>query len=352
MKLLSASDREVIETHLCRRLDEALAGDQLPALRAALKSYVLIGGGKRVRPQLVVWTWRHATGASPEAAVPAAVLDLAAGWELFHAFLLVHDDIIDGADHRRGLPSLHKELANLDHGCPRFGTNLGIVAGDLLFTAALQIWHEMDLPPTPYRDVLRLLSKIASITGYGQAVDILATQLPLEQVDEATLLREYHWKTAAYTFEGPMLSAAVVAGLAESARQSISDFSLAIGQAYQLHNDLLDLNQPAHEGCDLVEGKRTVALIRARGAMDAGRRERFDARFATLATANGSAVGLAEELRQELLATGVVERTRDLIDQLGRQAETSLANPQLPPSLRAGMAGLLGSFRAEYFAKV
>jgi geranylgeranyl diphosphate synthase type I len=335
-----------IESHLSRLLARIFAADGLAPVNELIRSYVL-SGGKRIRPQLCVWTCQQSAG---NRLLPASLLDLACGWELFHAFLLAHDDIIDNADTRRDQPSLHRQLAALDGNTKQFGVNLGIVAGDLMFSAAMQLWHDLDLPADVYRAELKLFSRIASLTGFGQAIDICQSHGGWDAVDEQVLLREYHWKTAAYTFEGPMLSAAILAGVSDEAQAAISRFALALGQAYQLQNDLLDLSRPAHDGGDLVQGKRTVTLIRARAALPDDRRARFDQRLAELRHANGGAVALAESLRAELRESGAVEQTQVLIDEFLTTSERAARDAALPPSLATAMTALLESLRAQYFS--
>lgn len=212
---------ECAASNAATRFDSCEAAG-LSTLNSAIRRFVL-SGGKRVRPQLCLWAYDAVRGG---AAPPLELLDLACVWELFHAFLLAHDDIIDASDTRRNEPSLHRQLASLDGECLRFGTNLAIVAGDLLYCALMRLLHEVDLPDPTYRSVLRLFSRVACTTGFGQAVDICQSHAPLEEMTEATVLRGYHWKTAAYTFEGPMLCGAVAAGLGEAACRPLSTFAL------------------------------------------------------------------------------------------------------------------------------
>jgi geranylgeranyl diphosphate synthase, type I len=350
LKLLTSQDAADLERHLEAVLDRHLDAPGLKSFKQMICGYVM-AGGKRVRPQLTAWVYRQAMGdTSP---LPAALLDTAAGWELFHAFLLVHDDIIDESPRRREQAALHFQLAGLDSNSIRFGTNLGIVAGDLLFSAALCVWHDLELDPATHRDLLRLISKVACTTGFGQAIDICVSHLPMRDLDQTTLLREYHWKTAAYTFEGPMLSGAILAGLGASARSAISAFALALGQAYQLQNDLLDLARPADEGCDLVQGKRTVTLLQYRTQMDDAQRSTFDARVADISRATGeTAVGLAERLRCDLVASDVTGQSRKLIEGLLNDARRATASDALPPSLALGMNGVLDDLMRSYFVPV
>lgn len=347
MRLISRTDHEQVERGLALRLREALRGG-LPAPDSKAIGDFVLAGGKRIRPQLTIWTWRQASGRR-DGPVDPDILKIAIGWELFHAFLLIHDDLIDSADVRRDLPALQHALASLHDGCGQTGASLAIVAGDLLFAAAMSLWHELALPDDRFRESLKLFSRVASLTGLGQAIDILQQRVPLEEVAEETLLREYCWKTAAYTFEGPMLSAAVACGLNPAARDAVSRFAMAIGQAYQLQNDLFDLATPCHAGSDLVQGKRTFTLVSHRAQLGLAARERLDRQLQSIAENNGQALALAEELRGSLLAEGAAKRTVQLIASLLRDAADAGHDPSLPRPFRDGLAGLLGSLKQDYF---
>lgn len=353
MNLVRSEELACLEQHLSALVDRTLGsgvgGDGLAELTDSLKSYVL-GGGKRIRPQLCMWTYdRLGSDEAWRSRESGGLRDLACAWELFHAFLLAHDDIIDNGDFRRSQPSLHKRLAALDSGCEVFGVNLAIVGGDLLFTAALSLLHDLELPAERYRGVLKLFSRVAATTGFGQAIDIVQGHVPLDAVREEELLREYHWKTAAYTFEGPMLSGAVAAGASQAAQDAISRYALSLGQAYQLQNDLIDLAVPAHEGCDLVQGKRTITLIRARAAMTDGERAQLDERLSAATRGGPAGVAEAESLRQDLLARGAVATSAKVVAGLLADAQAAADDPAVPPALRQGLSELLVGLKAAYF---
>lgn len=329
--------------------ERLLAAPGLTSLSGLLQAYVR-RGGKRIRPQLTLWTFEHAAPGRVRID-RAALLDVASAWELFHAFLLIHDDIIDGSDRRRESASLHRQLEHLDNDSPRFGVNLGIVAGDLMYAATHRVLADLDVPAEAYRELHRLFAHVAALTGFGQAVDILQSHAPLGECEEETLLREYHWKTAAYTFEGPMLSAAILARLDAPAREAISRFALSLGQAYQLQNDLIDLSQPASEGCDLIEGKRTLTLIRARASMPRKRQLYLDEQMLRIQCAVGpAAVKLAESVRQDVLGSIAIEQTRDTITSLLEASSLASEDVSLPPSLAKAMGELLDTLRQSYFA--
>lgn len=343
MQLVSQSQLDVLEAHLRTVLSRLLAAQDLYELNARIRAYVL-AGGKRVRPQLCIWTCQRLSGKSSD-----SLMDVACAWELFHAFLLIHDDIIDASDRRREQKSLHRQLESLDGNSPKFGMNLAIVAGDLLFSAAMRLLHELDTPAEVYRDLLRLFSRVACTTGFGQAIDICQSHVPLAEVSEQTILREYHWKTAAYTFEGPMLSGAILAGADPESQQAISKFALALGQAYQLQNDLIDLAGDVHGGCDIAQGKRTVTLAKARSAMDPIQRSEFDRRFDAIRSANGHQLTLADQLRRELRNSDAPKHTQKLVDEFLAAADHAADDPALHEDLSSGLKSLLNSLRQNYF---
>ncbi len=356
--LTSADDLARIEVHLSSVLKRTLCADGFSSLSSAIIDYVT-AGGKRLRPQLTLWTWRHLVAAEPAAREgpgepPAALMDIASAWEIFHAFLLAHDDIIDNGDTRRAKPSLHRQLALLDSGSSVFGTNLAIVAGDLLFGAAMRLFHEVDLPPQPYRDVLRLFSRVACTTGFGQAIDICQSHVPLDAVAEETLLREYHWKTAAYTFEGPMLSGAIVAGVGADAQAAISRFALALGQAYQMHNDVIDLHTPASEGSDIAQGKRTITLIRHRAALGSDDRRLFDHRLASAQQPSAYRLADVEHLRRQMIDAGADRKTLELVADFLHQAACAADDAALQTQacrpLAVAMRGMLAQLGQTYFS--
>ncbi|CAN5344217.1 polyprenyl synthetase family protein [soil metagenome] len=347
MNLLGDEQLAHVEAHLRSVLSRLLRAEGLSRVNQIITDYVL-AGGKRIRPQLCVWT--HSI-AGAGGAHGDALLDLACVWEIFHAFLLAHDDIIDDSDLRRDQPSLHRRLESLDGHSPKFGANLAIVAGDLLFSSAVRLLHELDVPAAIYREQLKLFSRIACTTGFGQAIDICQSHAPLTKIPEELLLREYHWKTAAYTFEGPMLSGAILAGMNAQGQREISRYALALGQAYQLQNDLIDLAGDVHEGCDIVQGKRTITLMRARAAMDEQTRSAFDRKLAELKSANGHTLTIAQALRIELRQAGAVDRTRELIESFLADARKSAASDALPDALRGGMIAMLESLQTQYFAR-
>jgi geranylgeranyl pyrophosphate synthase len=349
----------LLPDHLRRRLDCYLS-DRLASLlgeapldagvRDAIHSFAVDPGGKRIRPQMVLWTLQRCGGVIDE---PGPAWDAACAWELFHAFLLAHDDIIDAADRRRGRPSLHRALAALDHDSTAFGTGLAIVAGDMLFAAATRLWHEAeaDCPAgEARRQFAELLGKVAMLTGAGQAADIAQALVPLDEVDVDAVLAGYHAKTAAYTFEGPMLAGALLAGVTGPTLGRLSTFATRLGQAYQVHNDLLDLRGPPTIGGDLVQGKRTIALLRGRGLTDDAAGFDADLAAATQEEADADArLAAAARLGVRLHDDGGIEAAEQCVETLLAEARDAIV-VEVPDDLTRGVLGLLAHLEETYFS--
>ncbi len=355
--LLSDQQRDRLQAHLSRRTAELLASDgeadrTTGVFGDMVRDFALDSSGKRIRPQLVLWALDLCGGdASSDVAY-----DAACGWELFHAFLLVHDDIIDAATSRRSRPSLHRRLATIDSNSLTFGVNLGIVAGDLLFAAAMRLWHTAaDDPQTPAetaRRVLSLTSRVAMRTGVGQAADIAIGHAPLSAVTEGQVLDAYHAKTAAYTFEGPLLTGAIMADLPADACAVVTRYAVALGQAYQVKNDLLDLAAEPRIGCDLLEGKRTLPLIRAFAAASGVGRGELEAdlqQASTPTVPEDDRIKAGVRLRSLLIALGGVSESLQATERLLHEAADAAEDPLLPSALAEGLQDLLAMLRKTYF---
>lgn len=237
---------------LAARVDAALAALDLPAEPAGLYDpvrYVLGGGGKRIRPALVLLA-AEATG-GPDAgrrALPAAL-----AVEVFHNFTLVHDDIMDHAATRRGRPTVHV----------RWDEPTAILAGDLLMGLAYDLLAQTEgadvgrLSRAFYRMVARLCE--------GQSLDLQFESRPDVTVDD--YLDMIDRKTGAL-LELSLDLGGAVGGAADGVLDALRRAGRALGRAFQIQDDLLDLTADAEGwgkaiGGDLVEGKKAYLALRA-----------------------------------------------------------------------------------------
>ncbi|SDA77893.1 polyprenyl synthetase family protein [Mesorhizobium qingshengii] len=240
---------------LLRRLldDRALSGEiaRPDRLMAAMRHGVL-NGGKRLRPFLVM------ESAALFSADGEAALRVAAALECVHCYSLIHDDLpaMDDDDLRRGQPTVHKA----------FDEATAILAGDALLTLAFDIIAgEATVLPAERRAALVLaLARAAGAGGMvgGQKLDLEAEQAP---PDEAGIIRLQAMKTGAL-IRFACEAGALIAGAAAEDRERLAEFGSAIGLAFQLADDLLDLTADASQmgkatGKDAAAGKATLVAL-------------------------------------------------------------------------------------------
>lgn len=236
-------------------------------LDRTLASYVL-APGKRIRPLLCLIGW-YAAGGGRDGEGEEAAVRLAASLELFHAFALIHDDIMDESDSRRGAPSAHRAFAlrHRDRADPdAFGRNLAVLLGDLALVRCDEMLHSAGFTHGQYRALLPLVDTMRNEVVLGQYLDLRTAGPP--GADAALAFRVVRLKTARYTVERPLHLGAVLAGAGARMLEACSAYALPLGEAFQLRDDLLGtFGDPAVTGKpvaeDLRSGKATVLMALA-----------------------------------------------------------------------------------------
>jgi geranylgeranyl diphosphate synthase type I len=268
-------------------------GPELEPVRAMAAE--LLAGGKRLRPAFAVWGFVAAAG-RPSDDVVGPLLDAAASFDLLHASALVHDDVMDSSDLRRGRPAahrrfeaLHAEAGWLGDG-PAFGRAGAILLGDLLIMWSAQLLARSGLPEDALARALPLVDLMRTEVTCGQYLDMLVQAQPLPrwlpEVDGRPALagaladadRVTEHKTARYTVVRPLQAGAAVGGADSALLADLRAYGSPLGRAFQFRDDLLGVfgdpevtGKPA--GDDLREGKRTVLVAQAYARTDAaGRR--------------------------------------------------------------------------------
>jgi geranylgeranyl diphosphate synthase, type I len=233
----------------------------------ALRDLVL-AGGKRLRPAFCHWAYVGA-GGPPEAPL---VVDAGAALELLHTFALVHDDVMDGSDLRRGMPAIHRGFINRHDAAAwrgearRFGEGAAILVGDFAFVYADMLFA--DVPP-PAR---RIFDELRVELCVGQYLDLVGTASASSDPAQADRIERY--KSGKYTVERPLHLGAALAGRLEELQEPLSAVGLPLGEAFQLRDDLLGVfgdtattGKPV--GDDLREGKLTPLVAVAAARADA-----------------------------------------------------------------------------------
>ncbi|WP_199433577.1 polyprenyl synthetase family protein [Qaidamihabitans albus] len=302
----------------------------------ALGDFVL-GGGKRLRPTFAWWSWR---GAGGDAAGPHAegVLQAVASLELIQACALIHDDVLDSSDSRRGSPTVHVAFAgqHAESGwlgsSSRFGLAAAVLIGDLALAWADDMFAEAALPPETLAAARPAWRAMRTEVLAGQYLDMHTQATGDDSVEAA--LRIDRLKTAAYTVQRPLHLGAALAGTGPGVIEPLMTFGRDLGVAFQLRDDLLGVfgdpsvtGKPA--GDDLREGKRTLLLALG---LRLAREQRRPAERDVLAAAIGD-TGLTESgvdtVRRVLTELGAVAEIERRITELTRTALSSLRAARL-----------------------
>ncbi|MDO9399057.1 MAG: polyprenyl synthetase family protein, partial [Herbiconiux sp.] len=296
----------------------------------------LLSGGKRFRAQFCYWGWRAVGPAATATAVPGekeldALVDLCAGLELFHAAALVHDDIIDNSDTRRGMPSVHRRFESLHaeqgwHGPGRsFAEGSAILLGDLLLAWSDElIAHAILGAPSldTHLATRAALDTMRTEVTLGQYLDLLEERA-WATVDDADSLaraeRVIVYKSAKYSVEAPLVIGASLRGATPAQLDALRGFGLPLGIAFQLRDDVLGVFGDAARtgkpsGDDLREGKRTVLVSLTRSRLDPSARRLFD----ELLGDPGLDEGQIRMLQQTMRDTGAVASVETMIGERTR----------------------------------
>lgn len=334
--------RETVDTLLNQFLDEQeRSATEIPELSlfAGLLREFLAAGGKRIRPVLCVTGW-HTVSAEP---APPLVWRLAASLELFHAFALIHDDIMDRSALRRGRPTAHRVLAALHRGHPdadNLGVNAAILLGDLALGWSYELLHSPPEPaPHQLAAIRPVLNALRTETLVGQYLDLAGTGRPTG--DAATAWRIIRCKTAKYTIERPLQLGALLAGATPQQLQALSDYALPLGEAFQLRDDLLGaFGDRAHTGKsaidDLLQGKHTVLLSTALQRATPTERDALQLLLARPHLGHGD----AEAIRHILTTSGARREVEQMIAERLGQAAAALLPGTLRPSATAALRQL------------
>jgi len=198
---------------------------------------VLWSGGKRLRPAFCYWGYRAAGGKDGQPIVRAA-----ASLELLHTFALVHDDVMDESESRRGVAPSHVHLAEehrrrrLPGSAERYGLSAAILVGDLATVLADRLLLESGFSPKAVATAFRRYDRMRTEMAVGQFLDVGEAG----EVDRWRAARIASLKTGSYTVEGPLHIGAILAGGSLEAMTCLSRYGAPLGEAFQLRDDILD----------------------------------------------------------------------------------------------------------------
>ena len=313
IQALAAADMAAVDALIRSRL----ASDVVLINQVA--EHIVSAGGKRLRPMLVVLAGQATAGA---AGAGADHHQLAAIVEFIHTSTLLHDDVVDESDLRRG-----RSTANAI-----WGNAASVLVGDFLYSRSFQLMVELDR-----MEVMQVLADTTNRIAEGEVLQLLHVRNP--DTDEAAYLRVIERKTAVLFAAGTRLGA-LASGADAATQQALYDYGMNLGYAFQIADDVLDYTADAADlgknlGDDLAEGKATLPLIHAMAGSDAATRERLRA-----IVQDGDSTSMPEVLAA-IHATGGLDYSRRRAMDYAVAAEAALAG--LPES--EALAALRGLAR-------
>jgi geranylgeranyl diphosphate synthase, type I len=315
-------------------VDEAL----LP-LADALEAFVL-RGGKRLRPAFAYWGYRGAGGVDCDPVVAGV-----AALELVQASALIHDDLIDRSDTRRGEPAIHRRFA--DHhrrsgwsgDSEGFGNAAALLLGDLSLVWSDEMMNGAGLDPQTLTRARPVFDVMRTEVTVGQYLDVLNQATGDTSVERAGKVARY--KSAKYTVERPLLLGAALADAPADVRAAYTGYGLPLGEAFQLRDDVLGVfgdpavtGKPA--GDDLREGKRTYLMAVAYAQADTAGRDLLARRLGDRQLDRAG----VEQLRDVVAGSGALRRTEQRIAELTEAGLAALDRAPLETDARHALVDL------------
>lgn len=297
----------------------------------------IMAGGKRLRPAFTYFGYKAVGGQDDEAILKAAI-----PMELVHAGALVHDDVMDNSDVRRGNPTVHRVFEK-NLGSAATGTATAIVAGDQILALADRAFSEYPYFDERFRDARRTFDQMCVEINYGQYLDVIGNLMGL--VDDDWAMKVMRFKTAGYTVEKPLVIGALLAGANGQQREVLSGYGLPLGIAFQIRDDILgmfgneaEVKKPVDS--DLKEGKKTLLVIHAAGELERQNRWEDRKRFFEIL---GNQKLTKEDYNwcQELMTeTGALKYCEKQVGILTEQAKQSLLAGDFDPQAKRYLLGI------------
>lgn len=286
-------------------------------------------GGKRVRPAFMYSGYAAAGGKAFE-----AILYTSMSVELLHTFALIHDDIIDNSDLRRGELTTHKQFEKIHKDKKLLGDkkeyalSSAILTGDLALSFAEEILTTAPFPQERVRRARYFFDQMKVQVLYGEYLDVLGGYRKSLTEDEVLQILDY--KTAKYTVERPLHIGAMLAGAEYSLIETFSRYGIPFGQAFQMQDDIVgtfgdekEIGKPADS--DIKEGKKTLLLARAYDQASSEEKKTLD-RVVGNKTASKSEI---DQVRSIMKKTGSYDYCVGLAKKLLQQARDVVIDKKL-----------------------
>lgn len=258
---------EEIRKSLDKSIENARKHDVFLAEALEYVKTFILSGGKRLRGALMYHGYLLVGGHDRE-----EILRTCVSVELTHAFLLVHDDIMDRDETRHGVETVHTRYTHLARtwfstkSPEHFGVSMAICIGDMVAALGSQCVFTSKFPADRIVAALNRLQEIVGVTVAGQIKDVYMEYA--QSATEKDVLSMYENKTARYTIEGPLHLGAILAGAPQSLMDAFSQYAVPLGVAFQIQDDILGMFGEKQKtgkpvGSDIEEGKMTLLVVQA-----------------------------------------------------------------------------------------
>jgi geranylgeranyl diphosphate synthase, type I len=271
-----------IKNYLEERVQEAAAINPAASFNLQDLNRFILAGGKRIRPALAYFGYLSCGGKEQ-----SSIFEIGISLELFHSFALIHDDIIDRSLLRRRVPTMeaiyreHFQSQTKPEEINHAALSAALLGGDYAHTLADQIINNLDAPAAAKTQVSKLYYDMQFELVAGQIDDCFGVGFtPLPKLKESQVARMLECKSGNYSIQKPLLLGALLAGASQTQLEVLSEIGYKLGLVFQIRDDILGLFGDEDETgksntSDIVEGKKTLIMIRTFEKADAAGKQRI-----------------------------------------------------------------------------
>jgi geranylgeranyl diphosphate synthase type II len=343
------------------KIEESLAlffEEQLASAKTIHPNYELLwlqiqrlvnSGGKRLRPKMTLLAYRAYGGTNISAVMP-----LALSQELIHQSMLIHDDIIDNDTLRYGVPNIdgayrqtYSQFVANEKSRQHFALSAALLGGDLLISAAYKTMLAADVSKDTLSACQQLLSTSIFEVTAGELLDNEISFKPTGEIQTETVAR---YKTASYSFIGPLLTGAVLAGAPTSEQDLLRVYAENLGIAFQFTDDIIGtFGDKAVTGksttSDIREGKMTILVEYFNQNSNAKDLATFNSIFGNSSCSDKE----ADIIRELLVASGAYKKAKDKVLEYSYSASQALAQLHINKSAHAAFTELINKSTVREF---
>ena len=315
-------------------------GSELAPVATAMERF-LLDSGKRLRP-LFAYLGFLGTGSKPS----IEILRACASLELVHVCALMHDDVMDASDTRRGAPSIHRAFEamhveeKLSGSAAQFGISSAILLGDLALVWSAKMLHQSGIDGATLLRSLPMYDEMRVELMAGQYLDVYEQALASVSVERSLKVARY--KSGKYTIERPLHFGAALGDGKPDLFTTYSNYGLPLGEAFQLRDDILGIFGDPQEtgkpaGDDLREGKRTVLLAKVMELADSTQKSEINSTLGN----QGLDLAQVNKVREIFVSTGALSEVENLISKLTSDAQSALEHGGIDPLAKTALKQLL-----------